>query len=159
LRYREEIVAKNFKQVMGEIARYVAALPWGEEEPDESLIQVDLKVDRQIHAHVQIGRISATEQKKARATLSQFLPTAAVDELLKSEDRLFNWFKKNPENAARFHLDPVGALAQAGVKLPPRTLDLLARHREGQKRSKHPSGVQELASLKIEAVEHDEPKS
>jgi hypothetical protein len=91
----------------------------------------------------------------AEQLLGAILPPDAVRQVLDGEPQLFAWLEKDKSHPARLAMDPLAAFTQAGVKLAPRTVEAIRRHREAQRRVMDPAALADLASLRVEVATGD----
>jgi hypothetical protein len=146
--------APERKIVMGKIGRYVAQLPWGAEEVAEDrpgqAIRMEVSGTTRTDVRMRLARLEKPERAQAERELARVLPKDAVDALLAGEERLFAWLAAKSTRPALFVTDPLSCLAQAKVKLPPRALEMLARHRDDQRRMADPSVLGDIHRLTVD---------
>lgn len=136
------------------LMRLVGDLPWGSEDGPPPSVRLEFTGDRKVHATMRIDR-TGNGRKDAERQLAAVLGKDAVKELLASEDRLFEWLAKDRSHPTRFALDPVAALAAAGIKLSERAAAALRSHRDTAKRTADASAAKDLASLRIELADSE----
>lgn len=128
----------------------IAKLPWGRADSErrvESRIRFE---DPRLNISFEPLPSDPAAREQSVAGLTEFVTIETLKEIEASEQQILAWLARDPANPIRFFADPLGCLAEAGVRLSPRALSEIQQARQAQMASLDPNSLARVKHLKVE---------